>query len=132
MLQAAKVLVRLDAPAGVTRQRRTWLAAGSVVGALLASACCILPLALVTLGVSGAWIGSLTALGPYKPYVAIGTFVLIGLGFRQVYFKRQPACEPGTYCARPESSVVSKVALWFATVLMLLVLTIDWWAPLLY
>lgn len=116
----------------VARQRRTWLAAGSLLGAVLASACCVIPLALVTLGVSGAWIGSLAALEPYKPYVAAVTLVLIGLGFGQVYFRRQPVCEPGTYCARPESSVISQVALWLATALVLLALTMNWWAPLLY
>ena len=38
-----------------------------LAGAFLASACCIVPLVLVTLGISGAWIGNLTALEPYKP-----------------------------------------------------------------
>ena len=103
-----------------------------MLGALLASACCVIPLVLVTLGVSGAWIGSLTALEPYKPYVATVTLVLIGLGFWQVYFRTKPACEPGTYCARPESSVISQVVLWFAALLVLAALTMNWWAPLLY
>lgn len=119
-------------PDDAVRRRKTWLAAGSVVGAVLASACCILPLALVTLGVSGAWIGSLTSLEPYRPYTAAVTLVLIALGFWQVYFRRQPACESGSYCARPESSVVTKLALWSAAALVLLALTIDWWAPLFY
>lgn len=43
--------------------RRRLLAAGGLVGALLASSCCIVPLVLLTLGVSGAWIGNLTGLG---------------------------------------------------------------------
>jgi mercuric ion transport protein len=132
VLEAEKMLNSTEAPTGYARQRRTWLAAGSLLGTALASACCILPLALVTLGVSGAWIGSLAALEPYRPYTAAVTLVLIGLGFRQVYFNTQAACEPGTYCARPESSVISKVALWFATALVILALTIDWWAPLFY
>ena len=40
---------------------------------MLASACCIVPLVLVMLGISGAWIANLTALEPYKPYVAAVT-----------------------------------------------------------
>lgn len=31
-------------------------AIGSVIGTVLASSCCLVPLLLVTLGVSGAWI----------------------------------------------------------------------------
>ena len=42
-----------------------WAAAGGMLGALAASSCCILPLALFTLGISGAWIANLTALAPY-------------------------------------------------------------------
>jgi len=44
--------VARDAPAG---ERKTgWPATGGVIGALLASACCAGPLALLLLGVSGA------------------------------------------------------------------------------
>lgn len=87
---------------------------------------------LLTLGISGAWIGNLTALSPYKPYFAGVAIVFIGLGFRQVYFKAEPACADGPYCARPESSLLTKTALWLATMLVVLALTIDWWAPLFY
>ena len=34
------------------------MAAGGLIGALAASSCCILPLVLFALGVSGAWIGA--------------------------------------------------------------------------
>lgn len=104
--------------------------AGSVLGALLASACCIVPLLLVTLGVSGAWIANLTALEPYKSYVAALTLALIGLGFWRVYFQPRPACEDGSYCVRPESALLTKSALWTGAIVTLLALTIDWWAPL--
>jgi mercuric ion transport protein len=125
----------LEAPAdeAAPRTRRRLLAAGSILGAVLAWACCVLPLALVSLGVSGAWIGSLTLLEPYKPYIAVVTLALIGGGFWHVYFRKpQVVCEPDGYCARPESTVITQAALWIATVLVLLALTIGWWAPFLY
>ncbi|WP_245540869.1 mercuric transporter MerT family protein [Octadecabacter antarcticus] len=40
------------------------IAAGGILGALAASTCCIVPLILFSLGVSGVWIGNLTALEP--------------------------------------------------------------------
>jgi mercuric ion transport protein len=109
-----------------------WLAAGSVAGAVLASACCVVPLLLVTLGVSGAWLGNLTALEPYKPYVATVTLGLIGVGFWRVYFRSRPACEEGSYCAHPQSSLITRSALWSGAVVTLLAVTINWWASLLY
>lgn len=113
-------------------RRKGWFAAAGILGALLASSCCIVPLVLVTLGISGAWIGNLTALEPYRPYSAGVALVFIGLGFWHVYFKAKPDCVEGSYCARPQSAVVTKSVLWAATVLVLLALTVNWWAPLFY
>jgi mercuric ion transport protein len=122
----------LEAAEGNVNRKQGWFAAGGVIGAVLASTCCIAPLALLALGVSGAWIGNLTALEPYKPYFAAVALVFIGLGFRQVYFRPKPACADGSHCARPQSSRITKAALWSATVLVVLALTINWWAPLFY
>lgn len=113
-------------------RRKTLFAAGGFIGAILASVCCVGPLVLLTLGISGAWIGTLTAFEPYKPIFAVIAIAFIGLGFRQVYFKSKPTCEEGSYCSRPESALITKTALWLATVLVVLALTINWWAPLFY
>ena len=112
--------------------RKGWLATGGGGGAFLASACRIGPLVLLTLGISGAWIGNLTALEPYKPIFAVFALGFIGAGFRQVYFRKQTVCEPGSYCARPSSARITKTALWASLILVVAALTIDWWAPLLY
>lgn len=112
--------------------RKRWYAAGGLIGAVLASSCCIAPLVLLTLGVSGAWIGNLTALEPYKPYLAAVALVFIGLGFYHMYVKPKKACADGSYCAQPRSSIITQTALWIGTALVILALTINWWAPLFY
>ena len=112
--------------------RQGWFAAGGIAGAILASSCCIVPLVLVTAGVSGAWIGGLASLEPYKPYFAAFSLIFIGLGFWRVYFGVRPGCAAGDYCSKPRSSVITQTALWSATALVLLALTINWWAPLFY
>lgn len=116
-----------------SKQRRSrLLAAGGIFGALIASSCCVVPLVLVTLGVSGAWIGNLTALEPYKPYFLTATAILLAAGFWHVCFKPKKACEGGSYCARPASSWITKSVLWIATALALLSATVNLWAPLYY
>ncbi|MFU8865604.1 MAG: mercuric transporter MerT family protein [Rhodobacterales bacterium] len=112
--------------------RNGWLAAGGALGAFLASACCVGPLVLLTLGISGAWIGNLTALEPYKPIYAVIALGFIGAGFWQVYFRKPTVCELGSYCARPSSARITKAALWVSLILVVAALTIDWWASLLY
>ncbi len=109
-----------------------WLAAGALVGAGLSSACCVVPLVLLTLGISGAWIGNLTALEPYKPYVAAITLIVLGYGFWHVYVRSRTPCEEGTYCARPQSRHLTKAALWLGLALVIIALTLNWWAPLFY
>ena len=120
----------LVTPPGNGRSR--WLATGGLIGAILASSCCIVPLVLITLGVSGAWIGSLTALEPYNPYFVVVTLAFLSGGFWHVYFRQKPECVEGSYCARPESSLITKSALWGATILIVLAMTLQWWAPLFY
>ncbi len=108
------------------------IATGGVLGAILASSCCIVPLVLISMGVSGAWIGSLTKLEPYKPIFIGITALFLVAGFWHVYFKKPEPCEDGSYCARPSSSRITKAALWGATLVVTLALTIDYWAPLFY
>jgi len=108
------------------------LATGGILGAILASSCCIVPLVLISLGVSGAWIGSLTKLEPYKPIFIGITVLFLAAGFWHVYFKKPEPCEEGSICAQPSSSLMTKSALWIATFVVLLALTIDYWAPLFY
>ena len=121
-----------EAPEKAGGNTKRWYAVGGLTGAVLASSCCIAPLVLLTLGVSGAWIGNLTALEPYKPYFAAVALVFIGLGFYQVYVKPKKACAEDSYCARPQASIITQTALWIGTALVILALTINWWAPLFY
>ncbi len=108
------------------------LAAGGIIGALIGASCCVVPLLLVTLGVSGAWIGQLTAVEPYKPYFLTATALLLAGGFWHVYLKPKKACENGSYCARPASGRITKAVLWLATGLAVLSATVELWAPLFY
>jgi mercuric ion transport protein len=93
------------------------VAAGGVLGALAASACCIVPLVLFALGISGAWIGNLTALAPYQPYSLATTAVFLGVGYYIVYRRPKAGCTEGEACARPLPNRIVKQGLWTATVL---------------
>ena len=73
-------------------------AIGGILGAIAASSCCIAPLVLFSLGISGAWIGNLTALAPYQPYFIAATLACLGYGYWLVYRRKKIACAEGA-CA---------------------------------
>ena len=104
------------------------VAAGGLLGAVAASSCCILPLALFSLGVSGAWIGNLTKLAPYQPVFAAVTLALLGYGYYLVY-RGPPECAEGDACARPLPNRRVKIALWSATALIAAALAFPYAAP---
>jgi mercuric ion transport protein len=111
------------APAATTASRQggdqtsRLLAAGGILGALGAASCCVIPFALFLAGVSGAWIGNLTALEPYQPIFAAASLGFIGYGAWRLRKKRELACVDG-YCATPQSDRIAKIGLWTAATLV--------------
>ena len=112
------------------RRRQRLITAGGVLGALAASSCCILPLILFGLGVSGAWIGNFTQLAPYQPYFIAATIGFLGYGYWLVYRSSQVACADGEACARPLPNLLTKAGLVLATILVVAALGFDFLAPL--
>lgn len=107
--------------------------AGGLIAAILASVCCLGPLVLVMVGVSGAWISNLTLLEPYRPVFIGVALVFMGLAWRRIY--RAPAaseCEPGTLCALPQTNRVYRIMFWTVSALVLLALGFPYLAPLFY
>ena len=110
--------------------KETLLAAGGTLSALAASTCCILPLALVSAGVSGAWIGNLTALATYQPIFMIIAVACLGTGFWLVYRKSAQNCPTGQCVGSGTSRFIKSVffvkgALWIGAVLATLSVSID-------
>lgn len=110
------------------RKTARLMALGGVLGAIGASTCCIVPLILFSLGVSGAWVGNLTALEPYKPIFIVFTLGFLGYGYWMVY-RKPKACAEGEACARPLPNRLVKSALWVSTFLILIALFWNWIAP---
>ncbi len=82
-----------------------FLVAG-ILAALGASACCLGPLVLLALGVSGAWISTLIALEPYRPFFIGLTLLFLAFAFHRLYL--------------------------IVTVLVLGLIAEPWFAPLFY
>lgn len=106
------------------------LVTGGLAG-ILASACCVGPLVLVSLGFGGAWIGTLTALEPYR-WVFFGIAVLaLILAWRKIY-RPVGQCEPGQVCAVPRVRRTYKITLWVVATFVLIAFASPYFAPLFY
>lgn len=107
--------------------------AGAALAAIAASVCCVGPLVLLGLGIGGAWVGNLTALEPFRPYLIGLTAVFLGFAFYRIYGRKNAeACEPGSYCANPKSDKINKISLWAVTILVAGLLAFPYLIPVLF
>lgn len=113
-----------------TRRGRCALAAGGLA-AILASTCCLGPLVLVGLGFSGAWIGNLTALEPYRPLFIGTALVAMFFAWRRI-FRPMTACKPGEVCAIAQVRTTYKLMFWIVAALVLVALGFPYVLPLFY
>jgi mercuric ion transport protein len=117
--------------AGTGDRKQGIAAAGDLLGAIAASSCCVVPLVLFSLGVSGVWIGNLAALAPYQPIIVVVTLGFLGYGYYLVYRKPKAAHAENQACARQSPRRTVKIALWAATVLVAAAMAFPYYAPLL-
>jgi MerT mercuric transport protein. len=101
------------------------------LAAILASTCCLGPLVLVMLGFSGAWIGNLAALEPYRPIFIAVAVGLLFLAYLRI-FRPVAACLPGELCAIPQVRAIYKIIFWVVVALVLVALAFPYVLPLFY
>jgi len=112
-------------PTGPARSRRLsgLTATGAVVSALLASVCCIGPLALAVLGIGGA--GLLAKFEVYRPIFTVATFALLGAGFWLAYRKPKVIEGDACGCEYPKANRLGRALLWIAATVAI----VFWAAP---
>lgn len=124
-------------PAAEPSGRRGITAAlGAMVAGLLASLCCVGPLAFIVFGVGA---GFASRFEPLRPLFTALTLGLLAVGFYTVYGRAaagravgpDAACSTDGSCVVPRNRTREKVLLWVATVVALVFLTFPQWSLLL-
>jgi mercuric ion transport protein len=114
---------------GTTEQSREQTGSAALfvggLAAILASTCCLGPLVLVAVGLSGAWIGNLTRLEPYRPFFIAGALVALSFAGRRI-FRPAQTCNPGEVCAVPRTRRIYKVLFVTVCVLVMIALTFPY------
>ncbi len=101
------------------------------LAAILASTCCLGPLVLVALGLSGAWIGNLTRLEPYRPVFIAGALIALFFAGRHI-FRPAQTCNAGEVCAVPRTHRIYKVLFVTVSVLVLIALVFPYLVKFFY
>lgn len=110
--------------------RKAWATTSAALfGALAMTSCCILPLVLVSFGVTGVFIAQLGALYQYKWITFALSVVFLAYGFWKAY-RPVPtgACSDGT-CERPLNRTVMRSLLWLAAVIVAVAMIFPYLTP---
>lgn len=103
----------------------------AILAAMGASACCAGPLILLGLGISGSWIGNLSLVEPYRPYLMAITLLFFALAFRRLYLQPQ-VCATDTPCADDVDIKKQRRVFWIVLVMAVVIIAFPWYAPFLF
>jgi mercuric ion transport protein len=102
--------------------------AAGIVAALGASSCCVIPLALVSVGLGGAWVAQLRALERFFPVFIVVAIATFGFAFYRLYLK-PASCSPETACASPDVRRRQRIAFWVTLVIAHALVLSPYYAP---
>ena len=108
----------------------SWLSLGAVFAAIGASICCVSPFLFLSLGIGVAWISTLMAMEPIRPFFIILALVFIILGYRKLYWTPfRFGCEKSANCAISNAQRTQHLVFWLGSSLILMLLAFPWLAP---
>lgn len=107
-----------ESPSGAIQGLTRWSAvAGLLCSIAVCAACCLLPFALVSIGIAGTWVSGLQALARYKWLFILTTVAVLAYGFRATYWRRNRASGASAALVAGGSERAVRVLLWIATLL---------------
>ena len=105
------------------------LIGGGIVASFVASLCCVGPLLLTLLGVSGASV--LSKIEIIRVPMIILVVIVFALAGNSLYRKGK-TCDPDSICANPKKYKRMVVAYFIGLFIALMALTSPWWIVLIY
>ena len=127
--QAAPIAI--EEPKAATGAAESVALTAGGIAALLAGACCVAPLVLVSAGLGGAWLANFQLLEPYRPlFIGIALAALGFAGWR--IFRPVAECAPGEVCAVPGVRRGFRIGFRIVAALLLTMLGFPYFAPFLF
>lgn len=104
---------------------------GGILAGIGASACCLGPLLLLSMGIGGAWIAHLTALEPYRPVFIALTALFLAATFWQLYRAPQ-TCAVDDDCIADCTRKTQRILFWVLLPVVILIVMSPWILPVFY
>ncbi|MBX7230956.1 MAG: mercury transporter [Bdellovibrionales bacterium] len=106
-----------------------WLVGGGILASMIASLCCVGPLILTLLGVTGA--AALSKFEILRVPLILLVFLLFGVA-GVVLFRKRKSCDPGSICADPKKFRKMVIFYWLGLMIAALGITSPQWITLLF
>jgi mercuric ion transport protein len=104
---------------------------GGVLAGIAGSVCCVGPLALVSVGVGGAWVANLTAMQAWSPVFVVLAVLAFGFAAYKLFYVPK-VCAPGTPCADPRTLRNQRIVFAIAVPLVAALLSFPLYASWFY
>lgn len=104
---------------------------GGALAGIAGSVCCVGPLALVSVGVGGAWVANLSALQAWSPVFAAVAALAFGFAAYKLFYVPK-VCAPGTPCADPRTLRNQRIIFTIAVPLVAALLSFPFYANWFY
>ena len=98
----------------------------ALLAALGMTSCCILPLGLAMMGVTGTFIGTLSRLKLYQPWFLGFAALALAWGFWRAYRPLPPESCTGA-CATGKRRRITRIVLWVALVIVIFTQLFAYW-----
>jgi SAM-dependent methyltransferase len=103
--------------------------AAAALAALASVVCWTVPLALVSLGITGAWMSTFTALAPYKGWLIAAALACLAFAGYRIYLA--PPAGDDAACAAPPDARLPRALFWVVSALVLAAIASPYLVPLL-
>jgi mercuric ion transport protein len=105
--------------------------AGAALVALASMVCWAVPLILVSIGITGAWMSTFTILAPYKSLLVGASLVCLAYAWFSIY-RAQGADRDESACVAPSISRTSRALFWLVSALVLGAIVSPYLLPVLF
>ncbi len=107
------------------------LAAAGIAGAF-ASACCIGPFVLASIGLGGISAGIVATFEPLRPVFIVIALAALGFAGWKIYRRPAAACEPGRACTAPQTDRTYKTVFWVVAAIVLALIAFPYYVSFFY